>query len=71
MNKSILTPLAKLNFLIENYDEELLHNNGLVENLRCKSRVQTYHILESLEYRSTCQNSYFEFGAAYGTPEID
>lgn len=68
---SITVPLAKLSFLLENYEEELLHYHGLGGKLRCLSRVQTYHVLDSLEFRSAGENSSFDVGTKLGAPDID
>jgi hypothetical protein len=68
---SITVPLAKLGFLLQNYEEELLHYHGLGGRLRCLSRVQTYHVLDSLEFRSVGENSSFDVGTKLGSPDID
>lgn len=68
---SLTVPLAKLNFLLQNYEEELLHYHGLAGKLRCLSRVQTYHVLDSLEFRSEGENSSFDVGAKPGSSDIE
>jgi len=60
-----------LSYLSANYEEDMLRNHGLKGKLRCQSRVQSYHVLDSLEFRGVGERSTRTLGGALGAPDID
>lgn len=70
MRDSVALPLARLSYLATAYEEETLHQ-ALPERLRCQSRVQSYHMLDSLEYRGVGERSATGSGSRPGSPVID